>query len=340
MPGRVRSRIAPLWTVVPRVAERPRGVRPDPDPDPDPVALDRWLTPRIEGLIGATEGRPGWIDAGHVEAQMGASAAALWRVTTRSGLRLVTGLERPPRLQRYVADLAFTSGRGLGIRVLLDGRAGEGQAGELSALVARLCLPAAGLDLILDLGPVVDAEESAKSALTALDLLVTLIPWRDIVLLSGGFPRPVEGLGDHSHLHVPRLDRHVYRTVRAARPTARHMLYGDYGVEEAQAANRPRADKAGPPWGLMRYTTADTFLVARAPTRGPDRAERVRAVAHGIVHDRAFRGAGHSAGERWLFDCAHGTGSRGTGNPESWIKAGHVQHMVWVVEQRSGATGA
>jgi hypothetical protein len=65
-------------------------------------------------------GLPGWVDAAHVECHVGAWASSLWRLTTRSTLRLVTGPERDREHQRHAADLAFMSGRGLGIRVLVD----------------------------------------------------------------------------------------------------------------------------------------------------------------------------------------------------------------------------
>ncbi|MEB8339439.1 beta family protein [Streptomyces endophyticus] len=337
LPVRVRSRIMPLWTVVPRVGERARGVWPERDPDPDPVALDNWLAPKVDHLIDVMDGRPGWIDAGHVEAQTEASAAAVWHVAMRSRLRLVTELERPARLQRYAADLAFLSGQGLGIRVLLDDAPGERRAEELHALIRRLCLPAARLDLILDLGPVADAQAASKTALAAVDLLSSLLPWRAVILAAGGFPQWLEDLDHNPRQYVPRLDWHVYEAVRTARLTStRNLLYGDYGVEQALAANRPRVEKPGPPWGLMRYTTPETFLVARAPTRGTDRATEVRAVAQGLVDDAAFRGTEYSEGERWLYDCAHGQGRNGSGNPEIWTRTGHVQHMTWVVDQLSG----
>ncbi|MGY0058418.1 hypothetical protein ACWY4P_18000 [Streptomyces sp. LZ34] len=56
----IRQRIAPLWTVVPRVGpERTRGVRPVPNPDTDQAGLRRWLTARMDNLIRATEGLTG-----------------------------------------------------------------------------------------------------------------------------------------------------------------------------------------------------------------------------------------------------------------------------------------
>ncbi|WP_406167595.1 hypothetical protein [Streptomyces sp. NBC_00996] len=89
---RVRRRIAPLWTLVPRIGtERTRGERAAPDPDSDRTALGTWLAPRMDQLIEAMDGVTGWVDAAHVEGSVNGAARSLWRLMTRSGLRLVTG---------------------------------------------------------------------------------------------------------------------------------------------------------------------------------------------------------------------------------------------------------
>ncbi|MGW2522895.1 beta family protein [Streptomyces sp. NPDC001617] len=334
---RIRRRIAPLWTLVPYTGrERTRGESAVPvqSPDRDQAALDRWLTPRMDQLIEATDGMPGWVDPVHVDGSLHGTAVSLWRLMTRSGLRLVTGPERDPTLQRYAADLAFLSGRGIGIRVLVDTPPDEPQPTELLSLIDRLCLPPSQLDLILDVGAVADAAETSKKAIVALDLMGTLVTWRTIVLTSGAFPRLHDSPGAEVAYVAPRYDRQLYRAVRAARLAfPRALVYGDYSVEHAFSANLPHVRALGPPWGLMRYTASDGFLIGRVPTRGSDRVGRVRGTARWITGSEAFRGADFSDGERWLDECARGEGSKGSGNAETWIRAGHTQHMSFVATQ-------
>ncbi|MET7691444.1 hypothetical protein ABZT06_26270 [Streptomyces sp. NPDC005483] len=339
---RLRRQVAPLWTLVPHSGpERTRGEPAAPDWDSDQTALDRWLTPRTSQLIEAMDGLPGWVDATHVEGSIHGSAASLWQLMTRSRLRLVTGPERDPRLQRYAADLAFLSGRGMGIRFLVDAPPEEPQATELLNLMDRLRLPPSAVDLILDVGAVSDAAETGKTAMAALDLLGALAPWRTVVLTSGAFPRVHDSPGAESAYVAQRHDQDVYETVRAARPAfPRAVVYGDYSVENAFSANIPHVRAPGPPWGVMRYTAPDGFMIGRVPTRGNERVDRVRATARWITCSDAFRGADYGDGERWLHECAQGEGSKGSGNAETWIKVGHMQHMSFVVNQLTPETEA
>lgn len=308
-----------------------------PDPEPDEVALERWLTPRIDGLIEAMDGLGGWLDATHVEGLVDGSAQSLWRLATRSSLRPVTGPERTPTQQRYAADLAFLSGRGLGIRVLLDEPPDERQRAQLVELIDSLCMPPSQLDLLLDVGPITDAVESGKRALTGLDHFGSLIAWRRVVVAAGAFPRAARDLDAQPTRVVERYDRQLHRSLREARPDfPRTVVYGDYSVEHACRANIPAVRQPGPGWGLLRCTTPDGFLIARAPTRGPDHVERARAMARWIVESDDFRGVGGlgtSGAEQWLYACAYGDGPRNAGSAEKWIQIGHIRHLSLVAQR-------
>ncbi|MFD4597534.1 hypothetical protein ACFWPQ_05785 [Streptomyces sp. NPDC058464] len=155
---------------------------------------------------------------------------------------------------------AFLSGRGLGIRLLVDEPPDERCSAELQNMVARLCLVPSRTDLILDMGAVMDGDETVKDAIAALDLLGTLLPWRMVVLTSGAFPRFHEERGRPSAYEVRR---------------------------------------------------------------------------HDLDPNRGFRGAEYGDGERWLHECAAGEGAKGSGNPETWIRVGHLQHMAFAVNQLS-----
>ena len=66
--ARVRRRIAPLWTVVPRTGpERSRGDRSAAGTEEDPTLFGPWLTQRIDSVMQASSSATGWVDTTHVE---------------------------------------------------------------------------------------------------------------------------------------------------------------------------------------------------------------------------------------------------------------------------------
>ncbi|WP_316783780.1 beta family protein [Streptomyces sasae] len=145
-----------------------------------------------------------------------------------------------------------------------------------------------------------------------MDLLGALVPWRTLVLTAGAFPRGMDDIDVQPTRTAVRHDWRLHHLVRTVRPElARRLVHGDYSVEHACSANTAPVRQPGPGWSLLRYTTPDGFLIARAPTRGLDHVSRVRAQARWIVEHNGFRelgDPGHAEAERWLRDCAYADG--------------------------------
>ncbi|WP_306329442.1 beta family protein [Streptomyces venezuelae] len=339
LPARVRAGVTPLWTVPPRVGRvRTMGRRPLHPLDPDRAALADHVAAVLHRVESVRHGRPAWVDAFHVEDEVGPLGAGPRPHLARSWLRPVTGVERAVGQQLASAETARLSGSGLGVRVLVADSPDEGLRDELGRLLARIAFARCPVDLLVDLGAVVDEHRPAeKWALRALGLLGPLHPWRTVVLIAGSFPAVYpEGYGaplaeahrfdwDLWHMLVDGPDRPV-----------EHLVYGDYGADHTGGADRPVRAGGGSPWGIVRYTTERTFLLARVPTRGPDHADAVRALVQEIVRAEGFRGAQFSDGERWLLSCATEDGTAGVGHPVVWLRAGHVQHMAQVVRALRG----
>ncbi|MEV6728001.1 hypothetical protein [Streptomyces sp. NPDC051364] len=248
-------------------------------------------------------------------------------------LRPVTGPGRPDWQQSACADFARAGGNGLGLRVRAADAASDQGAEEVRRLVERLDGPDLArdlvVDLLLDLEAVTEEDHQAeKCALRALELLGPLTRWRSIVLLAGSFPPTAPEPAGWGPIEAHRHDWDVWHMVRHARPELPvDVTYGDYGAHHAFAADSGAG--GGPPWGVLRYTTDRTFILAKAPTIGEGHAEEVREIARRMIAEPGFRGAGFSDGDRWLQECATGTGTSGVGNAEWWIRAGHSQHLAY-----------
>jgi hypothetical protein len=279
---------------------------------------------------------PGWIDAPFAEeAQVPALSEIVSACAELSGLlRPVSGPDRSSAQQSAAVETARRHGCGLGVRVRVPGE-WDGDATEAVARLLAQAAPDVPVDLLLDLcGVLPSRPDAAKEALRALDLLWPLAEWRTTAVLGGGFPHVT---GDMLRLgephHEPRADWSTWQEIAVSgRDYAPLLAYGDYGVQSVAALARQSAG-GGPPWGVLRYTAGDRFVLCKVLNRGPDRIASIRSAARRLCALPEFRGAVAGAGETWLRDCAAGplTSSAGTGQVGDWLRAGNVQHATYVV---------
>ncbi|MFF4094310.1 hypothetical protein ACFYYY_10720 [Streptomyces sp. NPDC001834] len=317
----VQAAVMPLWNLPPRAC-----LHPD--------ALATGLREDLWGVRKAHRHHPAWVDAPFAdEAQLSVLADVLSTDAEASPLRPVTGPDRSEAHQAAMLKHARSTGNGLAIRVMMPGEWDDLLARAVRDLVARVD-PAVEADLLLDLGALrADRTDAAKESLRALEALIPLMPWRTAAVLGGGFPDVTARLLEHGTAVEPRWDWLLRGELTdSTREFVRLLAYGDYGIDSTRGITRgPSSGNGGPPWGVLRYTTDESFVLVKVPTRGADRAAAIRAAAREVLALPDFRGAAASAGETWLRDCAHGQGSKGTGNAAAWLQAGNVQHMTHVV---------
>ncbi|MBL1084174.1 beta family protein [Streptomyces actinomycinicus] len=315
----VQRLVAPLWTLPPR-----------------PGVPTRQLAERIirdaGDVTAAQRHGPAWLDAPFADdADAAVLADALppewW---DHRNLRPVTGPGRPSVQQSLALAVARRHQGGLGIRVRLPGEWSDRTALDVDALLGRLPTghPA---DLFLDLGTVLpDRPDAAKDALRALDALVPLTSWCSVTVLAGGFPEPPDDFREGIPYEAPRTDWETWHEIRHSERAYLPLLrYGDYGIHPATyVAQTPSARNGGAPWGVLRYTTARSYHLAKVPY-GRQYDDTNRQAARCLTGLAGFRGAGTGAGERWLRDRERG--ATDTGNHGTWNRVGNVQHMTFLV---------
>ncbi|MEV7279209.1 hypothetical protein [Streptomyces sp. NPDC093111] len=315
--------IAPLWNLSPR-------------PGVAVPALAAALGKELRSVSRVQRHGAAWIDAPFAdEVQAAVLADLLDEYCVYGRLRPVTGPDRSLLQQSAAFAAAARGGRGIGIRVRVTGEWDAGAAEVVRSLVRRAA-PEVDADLLLDMGGVLaDRPDAGKEALRALDALFPLTPWRDVCVLSGGFPRVTAEMLERGLCEEPRGDWEMWRGIAQSRRAYVPVLrYGDYGTQHADAiaeVPRPPDQKGGPDWGFLRYTTEREFVLSKVLHKGRERSEKIafnRAAAREIVDQPDFRGPMAGAGETWLRDCAGGGGS--TGAFAKWLTVGNAQHVSYV----------
>ncbi|XIE80599.1 hypothetical protein AB6O49_27115 [Streptomyces sp. SBR177] len=190
------------------------------------------------------------------------------------------------------------------------------------------------VDLLLDMGAVLASRPDAgKEALRALDALFPLAPWREVCLLSAGFPHVTADMLEQGLHEEPRWDWALWHDIaQSRRPYVPVLRYGDYGTQSADAiAQPPSKQKGGPDWGFLRYTTEREYVMSKVLHSGREKTDKLaynRTAARRIVELPSFRGTGAGAAEIWLRDLAAGGDS--TGAFGDWLTVGNAQHMAYV----------
>ncbi|MBD0417912.1 beta family protein [Streptomyces sp. TRM S81-3] len=317
----VQAQVVPLWTLPPHP-----GMRPQP--------LAQALRKDAGRVAAAHRHGPAWLDAPFADEGEAAVLAGVlppdWWAERRTP-RPVTGPDRPTAQRSWALAAAQQQGCGLGIRVSVPGEWNDRTTTSARRLLERTD-PTLPVHLLLDLGAVLPSRpDASKEALRALDALVPLASWRTVAVASGGFPEPPEDFREGTLYEAPRPDWETWHEIRhSGRSYLPLLRYGDYGIlPAAYTARTPASGNGGPAWGVLRYTTPRSYLLAMALQRGTHRDAVNRAAARSLTGLPDFRGPSAGAGEGWLRDCAQGSVT--TGNHSVWNRVGNMQHMTFVV---------
>lgn len=273
----------------------------------------------------------GWVDTVHVEADPGLVSEAFWG---EFGLFItatpVTGPERPPAQQALASELARSGDCGLAVRLHVP-EPPPADAGErVLDVVRRSAAEPETVDLLLDLGVLGDPADAIERGVCAFDALGEVLPWRNVVLLAGAFPASSQGWQRDRVSRLARPERAVWQAVSKRARNGLRLIYGDYSIVHPHKAAWA---STGPVTilGKVLYTAAEEYLVVKGRPMSVYGAAQMPPLAERISGDPSFRGRDFSAGEQYIADCAQQLTAPGP--PERWIRAGHTQHLTFVMNQ-------
>ena len=241
----------------------------------------------------------------------------------------VTSPSRDDDFQSAVAEAANADGRGICVRLDIDALE-AGEAALLPKLSTRLGVSPSNIDVLIDFGPVLDAQVSIITA-GARAMLATVpnpVQWRSMTFAAGAMP---QGLSGRGRVTLPRAEWEIYRRIVAG-PLGFSLAFGDYGVAYPVYVPTQFTGAAN-----IRYTIDDDWLIYRGgKLTGPTSGGYGQFVnlAKQLVADPEFRGQGFSSGDSQIVQCASGTA--GTGNQTTWRAIGTNHHLTLVGRQVSG----
>jgi len=224
-----------------------------------------------------------------------------------------------------------TRGRRAGVRLFFN-EPGANTTANINTLVGAVGLDIAASHLFFDL-EFIDSEYLA-TVIAAFPAIVGLLPnlaqWGTTTLIGTGFPRILDIPGG-GNAQVPRTEWEFFNTVRGQfSPRVRRLDFGDYAVTNPELIENfdPRTMQVSP---KVIYAHDDSWIAYKGrSSRGRGFVE-THAMCQALVQRPEFLGAGFSAGDQYIVNCAQNIATQG--NSKTWKRVGTNHHITFVANQ-------
>jgi hypothetical protein len=210
--------------------------------------------------------------------------------------------------------------------------------GSIDEVLSALGIDLDELDIVVDMGapnfePLDEFAQLVSGLLGASPLLEQA---RSLVLAGTSFPDSLAAFDKALHV-VPRREWQLYKKVLELKPSNRRIpTFGDYAIAHpVLVAGDMRLLK---PSANVRYTTRNAWALVKGRNVRDHGFAQYRDQCKKLIDSGHFAGAGYSAGDRYIEDCAKHGGS--TGNMSTWRWVGTNHHLTRVVRDLSSLHGS
>ena len=246
----------------------------------------------------------------------------------------VTGLRRHSDYQSLIQDICSKDKKGVCLRVESTDMADEEELKkQLQLFLKAFKMNESEVDLLVDFKeiPLTQVPLFQMMAGTILSYLPNIKKWRTLTLAATTFPI---SMGDFQSANISIRQRGewtIWTNIRSLRSYGRIPTFGDYAIANPVITDfDPRIMDMT---ANIRYTIERDWLVLKG--RGVKRFgyPQFRSISRTLVGRPEFSGAGFSAGDNYISNCAAGNVS--TGNMTTWRRVGTTHHLTFVVDRIS-----
>lgn len=250
----------------------------------------------------------------------------------------VTGIARDLHYQRAIKRVVSKDARGLALRLKIDEAARPNVKEKIDELFAVIGAGAENCDLILDVGApnFVPVEGFTKVIESLIRRLPYLPRWRTFTVIGTSFPSTMAEI-KQSLEKVPRWEWILYKRLvgNLSRGSIRVPAFGDYAINHPNSLSLDM--RLVKPSASIRYTTDDAWLIVKGTNVRDNGFAQFRRHCQTVLGSGIFMGPGFSQGDKYIKECAAGTGK--TGNLTVWRNVGTNHHIEKVVRDVSSLFG-
>lgn len=238
------------------------------------------------------------------------------------------------RSQKYYTTViqdALSAGLGIGLRLPVNAETAD-FATTTRQMMALHALPPEQVDMVVDLG----ASQAMPPAYAPwLAGLINATPdvarFRTFAIAGTTFPRNMSEFPAGQIRHASRGEWALWRNIIGIRGLARPIDFGDYTAAYPEDVDfDPKKMRMG---AKIKYTVEESWLIVKGrgiKTRG---FEQYRGLCRSLMQQPEYKGAAFSWGDRFIDNCANGTG--GPGNAQTWVTVAVNHHLAFVADQLS-----
>jgi hypothetical protein len=217
---------------------------------------------------------------------------------------------------------------------------------NLEAVLSRLNLNPAEVDIIIDQGEIVPGTEGrvSRAAVALLMEFPYTVEWRTLTLCGTAFPNALGELGKEDAAELPRAEWDVWTNVQRRRQLPRIPTYGDYATSPVDFP--PEIDGPMTVPVSIRYTTADYYLIRKDGAWTSEGGEAAERLAQWLVARQEYSGPDFSWGDKQIDLIARGAkrakarNQRSTGGASEWRGYGASHHIAFVTEELRALSSA
>jgi hypothetical protein len=241
----------------------------------------------------------------------------------------VVNLMNGARLREAVAHMVAQNGRGACLRLFPEDLRSPSLPNDVAGLLNHLRLPPAKVDLIIDYRIVSQFNPPFSKLCSRLPLLEA---WRTFTVASGAFCQDLSDFKKNRQHTWNREDWTSWKKQVTEQDLQRYPTYGDYTVQYPLLVPPPDFPNVS---ASIRYTAEDYWIIMRGEgmKTGPGSIQYA-ANAQLLVERAEFCGAEFSSGDQYIYDLSRYR-IKGTGSPETLIRAAINHHVTTVVDQIS-----
>lgn len=246
-------------------------------------------------------------------------------------------LNDDPKIKKIAFSLARENGNGICLRLICSDFANLTRMNQdIVELLSSSRLKKDNIDLLVDIKETGENDNKCVKYLGLSQNIPDLLKWRTFSFASGSFPEDLTECKLDEENFIPRIDWKSWKGQVDSKKLQRKPSFADYTV---QHPIYNVSTQFFSPSASIKYTLEDKWLIMKGKKR---KYEMYLAHAKLLSTDRHFYGEDFSYGDQYIAEKARhynvyikDKSIKGTGTPETWIRAGINHHLVLTARQIS-----